>query len=343
MNSKERFLAAIHCQPVDRPPVWVMRQAGRYLPEYRKLKESYSFTEMVKSPELATEVTMQPLRRFDLDAAILFSDILVIPEAMGQPYHFREGGGIGMDFVIENEAQVEALDETNTAEKLSYMGAALRKIRGVIGEEKALLGFGGSPWTLAAYMTEGGSLKNCSALKHMFYENRPLFEKLMEKISTALIDLFLHQIENGADALQMFDSAGLLCSARDYEEMSVKWMRRVIAALPEGFPVIIFAKGMAHHAQTLIGAGAKCLSVDWTVDLPAFRDSLPANIAVQGNLDPSILDGTAERVRIETLRVLDSMQGKTGHIFNLGHGILPTAKPENMTAMVETICNYSHS
>lgn len=317
-----------------------MRQAGRYLPEYRKLKENYSFTEMVKTPELATEVTMQPLRRYELDAAILFSDILVIPEAMGQPYHFRDGGGIGMDFIIENAAQVDALDEHNTAEKLSYMGAALRSIRGVIGNEKALLGFGGSPWTLAAYMTEGGSLHNCSGLKHMFYEDRPLFEKLMEKISTALIDLFLHQIENGADALQMFDSAGSLCSARDYEEMSVKWMRRVISALPKDFPIIIFAKGMAHHTPSLIGAGAKCLSVDWTVDLPTFRDSLPANIAVQGNLDPSILDGTSERVKIETLRVLDSMKGKTGHIFNLGHGILPSAKPENMATLVETITNY---
>ncbi|MFT6793961.1 MAG: uroporphyrinogen decarboxylase [Rubritalea sp.] len=340
MNSRERFLAAIQCQAIDRPPVWVMRQAGRYLPEYRKLKETYSFTEMVKSPELATEVTMQPLRRYEMDAAILFSDILVIPEAMGQPYHFRDGGGIGMDFIIENAAQVDALDEKDTAEKLSYMGAALRSIRGVIGEEKALLGFGGSPWTLAAYMTEGGSLKNCSSLKHMFYEDRPLFEKLMEKISTSLIDLFLHQIENGADALQMFDSAGAHCSARDYEEMSVKWMRRVISALPADFPIIIFAKGMAHHASTLIGAGAKCLSVDWTVDLPTFRDSLPADIAVQGNLDPSILDGTSERVKIEALRVLDSMKGKTGHIFNLGHGILPSAKPENMATLVETITNY---
>lgn len=340
MNSRDRFLAAINCQALDRPPVWVMRQAGRYLPEYRKLKESYSFTEMVKSPELATEVTMQPLRRYDLDAAILFSDILVIPEAMGQPYHFRDGGGIGMDFIIENEAQVDALDEKDTAEKLSYMGAALRSIRGVIGEEKALLGFGGSPWTLAAYMTEGGSLKNCSSLKHMFYEDRALFEKLMEKISTSLIDLFLHQIENGADALQMFDSAGSFCSARDYEEMSVKWMRRVVAALPKDFPIIIFAKGMAHHASTLIGAGAKCLSVDWTVDLPSFRDSLPADIAIQGNLDPSILDGTSARVETEALRVLDSMKGKTGHIFNLGHGILPTAKPENMAKLVETITNY---
>ncbi|GAA5495748.1 uroporphyrinogen decarboxylase [Rubritalea squalenifaciens DSM 18772] len=340
MTSRERFLTAANCGALERPPVWIMRQAGRYLPEYRKLKESYSFTEMVKSPELATEVTLQPLRRYALDAAILFSDILVIPEAMGQPYHFRDTGGIGMDYVLETEAQIDALDEKNTGEKLIYMGHALQSIRKEMGMEKALLGFGGSPWTLAAYMTEGGSLKNCSSLKHMFYENRALFEKLMEKISTALIDLFLMQIEHGADALQMFDSAGAYCSARDYEEMSVKWMRRVIAALPKDFPVIIYAKGMAHHSASLIGAGAKVLSVDWTVDLPNFHNALPEGIAVQGNLDPSILDGTAERTIIETTRVLESMRGHKGHIFNLGHGILPTAKPENVAALVETITNF---
>jgi len=317
-----------------------MRQAGRYLPEYRKLKESYSFTEMVKSPELATEVTMQPLRRYDLDAAILFSDILVIPEAMGQPYHFRDGGGIGMDYILETEAQIDALDETNTAEKLIYMGNALKSIRKEIGMEKALLGFGGSPWTLAAYMTEGGSLKNCSRLKHLFYENRPLFEKLMEKISTALIDLFKMQIEHGADALQMFDSAGSHCSACDYEEMSVKWMRHVIDALPTNYPTIIYAKGMAHHSTALIGAGAKVLSVDWTVDLPNFHANLPQRVAVQGNFDPSILDGTANRTITEATRLLDSMKGKDGHIFNLGHGILPSAKPENVAALIETITSY---
>ena len=340
MNSRDRFLTAANCGALERPPVWIMRQAGRYLPEYRKLKESYSFTEMVKSPELATEVTMQPLRRYNLDAAILFSDILVIPEAMGQPYHFRDGGGIGMDYVLETEAQIDALDETGTAEKLIYMGNALTSIRKEIGMDKALLGFGGSPWTLAAYMTEGGSLKNCSRLKHMFYENRPLFEKLMEKISTSLIDLSLPQIAHGADALQMFDSAGAWCSACDYEEMSVKWMRRVISALPADFPVIIYAKGMAHHSSALIGAGAKCLSVDWTVDLPKFQSELPKGIAVQGNFDPTILDGTAERTVIEATRLLDSMKGRDGHIFNLGHGILPSAKPENVAALVETITNY---
>lgn len=295
---------------------------------------------MVKSPELATEVTLQPLRRYALDAAILFSDILVIPEALGQPYHFRDGGGIGMDFILETKAQIDALDDQGTAEKLIYMGHALRSIRQEIGMEKALLGFGGSPWTLAAYMTEGGSLRNCSRLKHMFYEDRPLFETLMEKISNALIDLFLMQIEHGADALQIFDSAGAFCSACDYEEMSVKWMRRVIAALPADYPVIIYAKGMAHHSSALIGAGAKVLSVDWTVDLPSYHAGLPKGIAVQGNFDPSILDGTAERTRIEATRLLDSMKGHSGHIFNLGHGILPSAKPENVAALVETVTNY---
>ncbi|WP_018969492.1 uroporphyrinogen decarboxylase [Rubritalea marina] len=340
MNSRERFLTAVQCGSLERPPVWIMRQAGRYLPEYRKLKESYSFTEMVKSPELATEVTMQPLRRYDLDAAILFSDILVIPEALGQPYHFRDGGGIGMDFILETKEQIEALDEKNTGDKLLYMGKALESIRATMGMDKALLGFGGSPWTLAAYMTEGGSLKNCSRLKHLFYEDRSLFETLMEKVTTALIDLFKMQIAHGADALQLFDSAGAFCSACDYHEMSVKWMQKVIDAMPADYPIIIYAKGMAHHSTSLIAAGAKVLSVDWTVDLPQFHSALPEGIAVQGNFDPSILDGTAERTRIEATRLLDSMRGKNGHIFNLGHGILPSAKPENMAALIETITQY---
>ncbi len=317
-----------------------MRQAGRHLPEYLKLKESYSFTEMVKSPELATEVTMQPLRRYNMDAAILFSDILVIPEAMGQAYHFRDGGGIGMEFKVETAKQIDALDETGTREKLIYMGNALTSIRKEIGEEKALLGFGGSPWTLAAYMTEGGSMKDCARLKNMFYEERALFEKLMEKITTSVIDLFLMQIEHGADALQLFDSAGALCTACDYEEMSVKWMRRVIAAMPADFPIIIYAKGMAHHSDALIGAGAKVLSVDWTVDLPKYHADLPKGIAVQGNFDPIILNGSVERTVAETTRLLDSMRGHNGHIFNLGHGITPAAKPENVAAMVDTITNY---
>lgn len=342
MNSRQRFLAALNCQTLDRPPVWVMRQAGRYLPEYRALKELHSFTEMVKTPDLATEVTLQPLKRFELDAAILFSDILVIPEALGQPYHFKDGGGIAMDYILDSEEKINQLDPTGTAEKLAYMGDALRQIRSEIKDEKMLLGFGGSPWTLAAYMTEGGSLKNCSKLKNLFYQQRKLFDALMEKITTALIDLFKLQIEAGADALQIFDSAGAFCCSHHYDAMSLQWIERTIEALPEDFPIIIYAKGMAHQYPHLLKTGARALSVDWTVDIAEMHDLLPADVALQGNLDPSLLDGCPETLKRETLHILDAMRGKAGHIFNLGHGILPSAKPENMAILVETIRNYGN-
>ncbi len=340
MTSKQRFLASVRRQPTDRTPVWVMRQAGRYLPEYRALKEKYSFTEMVKSPELATEVTLQPLQRFPLDAAIIFSDILIIPEALGQPYHFKDGGGIAMDYLLDSVDKIDALDTSHIEEKLAYLPAALRMTRNEIGDEKALLGFGGSPWTLAAYMTEGGSLKDLAALKSLYYSEPATFEKLMRKITSAVIDLFKMKIDAGVDALQIFDSAGAFCPSAHYHDMSLKWIQQIIDSLPADFPVIIFAKGMAHQRDALVNTGASVLSIDWTIDLPSYYDTLPDHVAVQGNLDPLILSSSADVVRTETTRLLDAMQGRHGHILNLGHGILPSAKPENMQILCETIANF---
>lgn len=342
MTARERFLAAAHCQTTDRPPLWVMRQAGRYLPEYRALKEKYSFTEMVKSPELATQVTLQPLQRFPLDAAIIFSDILIIPEALGQPYHFKDGGGIAMDYLLDSVEKIDALDASDIEEKLAYLPAALRMTREQLGDDTALLGFGGSPWTLAAYMTEGGSLKDCAALKSLYYSEPDIFDRLMEKITTAVIDLFHMKIAAGVDALQIFDSAGAFCPGAHYEAMSLKWIKRIIDAMPANFPIIIFAKGMAHRREDLVKTGASVLSIDWTIDLPSYRDALPNNIAVQGNLDPLILTSSADVVRTETNRLLESMHGRSGHILNLGHGILPSAKPENMQVLCETLANFKH-
>ncbi len=340
MTSKQRFLASVRRQPTDRTPVWVMHQAGRYLPEYRALKEKYSFTEMVKSPELATEVTLQPLQRFPLDAAIIFSDILIIPEALGQPYHFKDGGGIAMDYLLDSVDKIDALDTSHIEEKLAYLPAALRMTRNEIGDEKALLGFGGSPWTLAAYMTEGGSLKDLAALKSLYYSEPATFEKLMRKITSAVIDLFKMKIDAGVDALQIFDSAGAFCPSAHYHDMSLKWIQQIIDSLPADFPVIIFAKGMAHQRDALVNTGASVLSIDWTIDLPSYYDTLPDHVAVQGNLDPLILSSSADVVRTETTRLLDAMQGRHGHILNLGHGILPSAKPENMQILCETIANF---
>ena len=243
MNSRERFLAAAHCQPVDRPPIWLMRQAGRYLPEYRELKAKHDFVTMVRTPELAAEVTLQPLKRFPLDAAVIFSDILVIPEALGQGYHFRDQGGIGMDYLLDTPEKIAALDSSKITEKLNYVAEALKLTRTKMGDEKALLGFCGSPWTLACYMVEGGSAKDFVAIKKLAWDQPEQFEALMQKLTSAIVEYLHMQIDAGADALQIFDSWGAICPATHYEAWSLRWIRHIIKELKKRVPVILYAKG----------------------------------------------------------------------------------------------------
>ena len=340
MTSRERFLAATACQPLDRPPVWVMRQAGRYLPEYRALKGQHSFVEMVRTPELAAEVTLQPLRRFALDAAIIFSDILVIPEALGQPYKFRDGGGIEMEFRLDNRKQLDRLDPVGVQFRLDYVGKALERVKAELKGERALLGFGGSPWTLATYMVEGGSSEDYVRIKELFYTDRPFFDALMEKLTAALIEYFQMQIRAGADAIQLFDSWGGIIAGQDYEAASLRWMRAIIAALPKDFPVILYAKGVNSQLTDLAFSGARVLGIDWTADLSVVRRLVPANIALQGNLDPVLMNTTPDIVRRETTRLLESLRGAPGHILNLGHGIMPQAKIECMEALVDTVTGW---
>ena len=343
MTHRERFLAALACQPLDRPPLWVMRQAGRYLPEYRALKAKSSFLEMVKTPELATEVTLQPLRRFPgLDAAILFSDILVIPEALGQPYSFRDTGGIQMAYRLETRAQIDALaPATAVSEKLSYVGDALRLLKKEVATTgHTLLGFGGSPWTLATYMLEGGSSDDFARAKLLFYTDRVTFDTLLEKLTAALVSYFQLQIAAGADAIQIFDSWGGILAGQDYEAASLRWIRRIVAALPADFPIILYAKGTAPHLAAQAASGVRAISVDWTADLATVRASLPANIALQGNLDPVLMTTTPDIVRGQATRLLESMRGKPGHVFNLGHGITPDAKIECMQTLVDTVTSF---
>jgi uroporphyrinogen decarboxylase len=342
MNSRQRFLDACACMPLDRPPVWVMRQAGRYLPEYRALKAKSSFLEMVRTPELAAEVTLQPLRRFALDAAIIFSDILVIPEALGQGYKFREEGGIAMDFVLENQTQLDRLDATGVAARLDYVGQALARVKTELKGERALLGFAGAPWTLATYMVEGGSSEDYTRIKQLFYTNRPFFDALMEKITTAVIDYCQMQIRSGADAIQLFDSWGGIIAGQDYEAASLRWIRQIISALPKDFPVILYAKGVNAQLTDLAFSGARVLGLDWTVDLGIARKLVPGNVTLQGNLDPVLMGTTPEIVRRETTRLLETMRGANGHILNLGHGIMPTAKIECMEALVDTVAKWKN-
>jgi len=343
MTSRDRFLAALACRPLERPPLWVMRQAGRYLPEYRALKAKSSFLEMVRTPELATEVTLQPLKRFPgLDAAILFSDILVIPEALGQPYAFRETGGIQMAYRLETRAQIDALAPAAAVpERLAYVGDALRLLKKeVAATGHTLLGFGGSPWTLATYMLEGGSSDDFARAKVLFHTDRASFDALLEKLTAALVSYFRMQIEAGADAIQIFDSWGGILAGPDYEAASLSWIRRIVAALPAGFPVILYAKGTAPHLAAQAASGVRAISLDWTADLGAVRTALPSSLAIQGNLDPVLMTTTPEIVRTQATRLLESLRGRPGHVFNLGHGITPDAKIECMQALVDTVTTF---
>jgi len=340
MNSRERFLAACNNQSLERPPVWVMRQAGRYLPEYRALKEKYTFLQMVQTPELAMEVTLQPLRRFPLDAAILFSDILVIPEALGQPYHFRDGGGIGMEYKIDSVEKVNKLDPSGIETKLSYVFETLSMVKKELKGEQALIGFGGAPWTLATYMVEGGSSKNFADVKSLFFSNRPLFDTLMNKLTEALIKYFSLQVEAGADVIQVFDSWGGALTPGTFWDASGKYLKQLVDGLKGKVPVIVFSRGAHNWTQDLKKINADVLGVDWTCPMGEFYDKFDGNVAVQGNLDPVIMNTTPDIVRSQTLDILNTMKTRPGHIFNLGHGILPQAKIECMETLVQTIRNF---
>ncbi len=343
MNSRERFQRACSCLSVDRTPVWIMRQAGRYLPEYLRLKERYTFRELVSTPELATEVTLMPLQRFDFDAAIIFSDILIIPEALGQPYEFQDKGGISMKYRIDSRSDVAKLDSSNTREKLNYVADALRLVRKEIDNKKALIGFGGSPWTLAAYMLEGGSSKTLSRTKNLFYQDRLCFDHLLSKITEALIESFNLQIEAGVDALQIFDSMGSFCPASDFDAMSLQWVKQIVDEVKGKVPLIFFSKGMAHHTDLLVTTGTEVLSIDWTVCLRQFADKLPAKLAVQGNLNPDLLTTDPATVKEATNKILQKMEGRLGHIFNLGHGITPKGKIECVQSIVEAVHEFTPS
>ncbi len=340
LSGRERFRRACRCEPLDRPPVWLMRQAGRCLPEYRELKQRYTFLELVQSPALAAEVTLQPIRRFGFDAAIVFSDILVIAEALGQPYRFTEGEGIKMEWTIEYASHVDRLESRAVADRLQYVAEALRLARAELGAETALLGFAGSPWTLANFMLEGGSAKTFTKAKTLFHENPILYGRLAEKLAIGIATYLKLQLAAGADAVQLFDTLGGTAQPADFQEVSGRWLRDIVTDLRGAAPVIVFAKGVNDRWPALVGTGARVLGVDWTVPLREVADQLPAAVAVQGNLDPAVLKTDPGSVRAATLAILEAMRGRPGHIFNLGHGVPPDAKIECLQTLVETVQNF---
>lgn len=340
MNSREKFLSAVHGENQGRPPLWVMRQAGRYLPEYRKLKEKYGFLKMVKTPDLSCKVTLQPLERFPLDAAILFCDILVIPEAMGQKYNFRDGGGIIMSHALNSENCVSKLEVSEICKNLSYVEDSLKLLRQSLGNKKALLGFSGSPWTLACYMIQGESVNGFPRAVNWAKNNPSTFNRLMEKLTIAISEYLKMQADCGVDAVQIFDSWQNLCPPEHAWDWSIKWINQIVENVKKDVPIILYSKSAPERIDALRKSNAHGLSVSQEVDLPSLRKRLPSNYLLQGNLPPELIETDFKTVQERTKEFLISMNEDKSHILNLGHGIRPQAKIECMEALVQTVLEH---
>ncbi|AOS96629.1 Uroporphyrinogen decarboxylase [Microbulbifer aggregans] len=343
----DRFLRALMRQPVDRTPVWMMRQAGRYLPEYRATRaQAGSFMDLCRNTELACEVTLQPLERYPLDAAILFSDILTIPDAMGLGLYFEEGEGPKFHKPVRTEADIQRLEVVNSESDLDYVMNAVRTIRGELHGRVPLIGFSGSPWTLATYMVEGGSSRDFARCKEMLYSRPELMHQLLSVLADSVTDYLNAQIRAGAQAVQIFDTWGGALSHGAYREFSLQYMERIVAGLikeADGRPVpsILFTKGGGQWLESMAESGASALGLDWTTDIGAARARVGDRVALQGNLDPAVLYATPERIREEVAAILAAFGQGTGHIFNLGHGITPKVDPEHARAMIEAVVELS--
>jgi uroporphyrinogen decarboxylase len=348
----DRLLRALRREPVDRTPVWLMRQAGRYLPEYRATRaRAGSFLAMAKTPELACEVTLQPLERFDLDAAILFSDILTVPDAMGLGLYFVDGEGPRFERPIRNANDVAKLAVPDMGSELRYVMDAVRLIRRELDGRVPLIGFSGSPWTLACYMVEGGGSENFSRIKSMMSNHPADLHRLLAVVTDAVIAYLSAQHEAGAQALQVFDTWGGVLAPHHYREFSLPYLTRIAKELPRGggaerAPLILFGKGNAPYLEELADSGADALGVDWLVSLEEARRRTQGKVALQGNLDPAMLYGTPDAIRTEVRRALESYARggdgtTTGHVFNLGHGLSPNMDPEHVRTLVDAVHEFS--
>jgi len=332
------FLRACKKEPIDRTPIWIMRQAGRYLLEYRKVRENSDFKTMVKTPELAAEVTLQPVDIIGVDAAIIFSDILVIPEALGMNYEMVESKGPNFDWTISDESDFNKLSKPDLSDKLSYVFEALKLTKKELDGRVPLIGFSGSPWTLLTYMVEGGGSKNFSKIKSLIFNNPTLAHKLLDLISETVAEYLSLKIKSGVNAVQIFDTWGGLLSPDLYREFSLEYIQRVIANIDKGDePIICYAKGIHHSLNELANSGADVISIDWTHNIGEVRKQIGDKVALQGNMDPTVLYANVDTIRREAVKVLDSYGKGTGHIFNLGHGILPDISPNNTKALVDIV------
>jgi uroporphyrinogen decarboxylase len=343
----DRLLRALLRQPVDRTPIWLMRQAGRYLPEYRATRtRAGSFLTLCQTPELACEVTLQPLERFPLDAAILFSDILTVPDAMGLGLSFSEGEGPRFARPLRAAADIVRLGVPDPEIELRYVIDAVRLIRRELTGRVPLIGFAGSPWTLATYMVEGGSSKDYARIKGLLYDQPELLHRLLDVTARAVTTYLNAQIAAGVQATMIFDTWGGILAPRAYREFSLAYMSRIVAGLTREaekrpVPVILFTKGGGAWLEDIAASGCDAVGVDWTVDLGDARRRVGARVALQGNLDPTTLYAAPERIRQQTAQVLADYGAGPGHVFNLGHGIQPGINPEHVRALVEAVHQMS--
>ena len=361
----DRFLRALRREPVDCTPVWLMRQAGRYLPEYRATRaQAGSFLAMAKNPDLACEVTLQPLRRFPLDAAILFSDILTVPDAMGLGLYFVDGEGPKFERPIRSAADIDRLGVPDMETDLRYVMDAVRTIRRELDGSVPLIGFSGSPWTLACYMIEGGGSDNYSKVKSLALNDPAAMHKLLGVVTDAVTAYLSAQHQAGAQALQVFDTWGGVLSPSMYREFSLRYLQRIARELPRGtlrlppsdyaqdertendVPLILFGKGNAPYVEELAASGTEAVGVDWTIDLGDAARRAGGKVAIQGNLDPVTLYAEPEAIRREAARALDSYRdgnggSREGHVFNLGHGMSPDMKPEHVAVLVDAVHELS--
>lgn len=343
----DRFLRALLRQPVDVTPVWMMRQAGRYLPEYRASRErAGDFMGLCTNPDMACEVTLQPLERYPLDAAILFSDILTIPDAMGLGLYFEAGEGPKFRKPVRTEADIRALSVINPEQDLPYVLNAVKTIRCELNGRVPLIGFSGSPWTLATYMIEGGSSRDFRRAKEMLYNQPELMHQLLGVLAQSVVTYLNGQILAGAQAVQIFDTWGGALSHAAYQEFSLRYMQQIVAGLireHEGrrVPVILFTKGGGQWLELLANTGADCLGLDWTTDIGQARAQVGRRVALQGNMDPSILYASPARIRTEVGAILAAYGKGSGHVFNLGHGITPEVDPEHAGVFIRAVQELS--
>lgn len=339
MLKNNLLLRALKGEELQRPPVWMMRQAGRYLPEFIKLRDQYDFFTRCQTPELATEITLQPIRRFPLDAAILFSDILVVPQAMGMDFEMKPGVGPWLENPVKSAADVEKAIVPDVEEALGYVFEAIKMTKKELDGKVPLIGFAGSPWTILCYAVEGKGSKTFDTAKGFCFKNPEAAHQLLQKITDTTIAYLLQKVESGCDVIQIFDSWGGLLSPKDYDEFSWPYIEQIVNIISEKVPVTVFAKGCWFALEKMSRSKASGLGVDWTIEPKIARDLTRNQITLQGNFDPARLLSPPDTIQKMVKEMIDGF-GTTHYIANLGHGILPNIPVENAQAFVEAVVNY---